>query len=304
MKLLEGLSAAAYTPTNDDGSLNLDVIPDYAAHLNHTGVPSVFISGTTGESLSFTMKERIELVEAWCPEAKEHNLVPMFHAGSACQLEAIEMAAAGSAAGAEVIAAMAPPCIPPASVDDLVDFLKPIAKAAGSKPFIFYDNPARSHVDFSPNLVLNAVKKAIPNFAGVKLTRCDLEALEQAIEACGEDGQVLFACDPMLLFGLQLGVEGAVGASFNHSAGLFNRMMKAYAAGDMAGATAEHDKAVIMVDALHDHGIIAAGRYATTLHGIEVGSARPPLQSLDDRACAEIANALEALGLPEKSKAS
>ncbi len=301
MKLLEGLSAAAYTPTNDDGSLNLDVIPDYAAHLNNTGVPSVFICGTTGESLSFTMKERIDLVEAWCPEARKNDLIPMFHAGSACQLEAIEMAAAAAAAGAEVIAAMAPPCIPPASVDDLVDFLKPIAKAAGSRAFIFYDNPARSHVDFSPNLVINAVKKAIPNFAGVKLTRCDLEALEQAIESCGEDGQVLFACDPMLLFGLQLGVEGAIGASYNHSAGLFNRMMQAYAAGDMAAATVEHDKAVIMIDALHDHGIIPAGRHATTLHGIEVGSSRPPLQSLSETACAEIANALEALGLPERS---
>ena len=304
MKLLQGLSAAAYTPTNGDGSLNLDIIPDYAAHLKRSGVPSVFICGTTGESLSFTMKERIDLVEAWCPEARENNLIPMFHAGSACQIEAIEMAAAGSAAGADVIAAMAPPCIPPASVDDLVDFLRPIAKAAGSKPFIFYDNPARSHVDFSPKLVLNAIKKAIPNFAGVKLTRCDLECLEQAIEACGEDGQVLFACDQMLLFGLQLGVEASVNGSYNHSAGLFRRMMKAHAAGDMATATAEHDKAVSMIDVLHDHGIIAAGRYVTTLEGPDVGSARPPLQPLTDTQCVEIANALEALGLPERPSSS
>ena len=304
MKLLQGLSAAAYTPTHDDGSLNLGIIPDYAVHLSAMGVPSVFICGTTGESLSFTMKERIDLVEAWCPEAKQHNLTPMFHAGSACQLEAIEMASAGAAAGAEVIAAMAPPCIPPASVDDLVDFLQPIARAVGSKPFIFYDNPARSHVDFSPKLVIDALKQAIPNFAGVKLTRCDLQCLEQAIGSCADDAQVLFACDSMLLFGLQLGVEGAVGGSYNHSAGLFSRMMKAYAAGDMAAATVEHDQAVMMIDALQDHGIIAAGRYATSLYGLEVGTARPPLQALSDTAKIEITNALEALGMPEKLKTS
>lgn len=304
MRLLQGLSAAAYTPTNNDGSLNIDVIPEYASHLKGSGVASVFVCGTTGESLSFTMRERIDLIEAWCPEARRASLTTMFHAGSACQLEAIEMAAAASSAGADVIAAMAPPCIPPASVDALIEFLVPISSAAGDTPFIFYDNPARAHVDFSPNVVLNKLKHSIPNFAGVKLTRCDLECLEQALEACGEDGQVLFACDQMLLFGLQLGVEGVVGGAYNHSAGMFNRMMTAHAAGDMASATAEHDKAIIMLDTLHDHGMIPAGRYATKLDGLDVGPPRPPLQSLSNASCVEIANALEAIGLPERSKTS
>ena len=73
--------------------------------------------------------------------------------------------------------------------DDLVEFLTPIARAAGETPFLFYDNPSRAHVDFPPALTLNAMMESIPNFAGVKLTRCDLENLEQAVETCGDDAQ-------------------------------------------------------------------------------------------------------------------
>ena len=64
MELIHGLTAATYTPTRDDGSLNPDVLEDYAKHLATAGVKSIFICGTTGESLSFTMKERIDLLEA------------------------------------------------------------------------------------------------------------------------------------------------------------------------------------------------------------------------------------------------
>ena len=205
MELIHGLTAATYTPTHDDGLLNTDILEDYAEHLAKADVKGIFICGTTGESLSFTMKERIDLMEAWCPVAMDHGLKVIFHVGSACQIEAIEMSKAAMSAGADIIAAMAPPCITPESVGDLVEFMKPIAKACGETPFLFYDNPSRSHVDFSPNLVLGEMMASIDNFAGVKLTRCDLESLEQAIDTCGDEAQVFFACDQMLLFGLQLG---------------------------------------------------------------------------------------------------
>ena len=299
MELIHGLTAATYTPTRDDGSLNPDVLEDYAKHLATAGVKSIFICGTTGESLSFTMKERIDLLEAWCPFARNHGLKVIFHAGSACQVEAVELSKAAVGADVDIIAAMAPPCIPPRSVDDLVEFMKPIAKACRETPFLFYDNPSRSHVDFSPNLVLGEMMASIDNFAGVKLTRCDLESLEQAIDTCGDDAQVFFACDQMLLFGLQLGVKAAIGASYNHSAGLFQRMLHAHEAGDMATATAEHDKAVVMIDVLQDHGIIPAGRAMMTLSGLDLGPPRPPLRAMTMTATAELANAMEALGLPD-----
>ncbi|MAT80622.1 MAG: N-acetylneuraminate lyase [Phycisphaerae bacterium] len=304
MRLLKGLIAAAHTPTNEDGSLHSSIIEKQAKLYASAGVKGVFVCGSTGEALSFTKDERREILETWCPVAKANTLFSIIHVGGACQSEAVELSEAANSVDAGAVAAMAPPFIPPASIDDLVDFLSPIAKAAGDRPFLFYDNPARSHVDFAPGLVLEALKKAIPNFAGVKLTRSDLEAAEAALDACGEEAQVFFAADEMLLFALQLGVEAAIGASYNHSAGLFSRMMKAHQAGDMAAATAEHDRAVVMIDVLHEHGIIPAGKTIMSLLGIECGPPRPPLKPLPVQAATELANALESLGLPDMSPCS
>ncbi|MDG2422429.1 MAG: dihydrodipicolinate synthase family protein [Phycisphaerales bacterium] len=304
MRLLQGLVAAAHTPTHEDGRLHPEAITKQADLYASAGLQGVFVCGSTGEALSFTKNERIKILETWCPAAKSNDLLSIIHVGGACQSEAIDISQAANSADADVVAAMAPPFIPPASIDDLVDFLAPIAKAAGDRPFLFYDNPARSHVDFAPGMVLTALKHAIPNFAGVKLTRSDLEATEAAIDACGEDAQVFFAADEMLLFALQLGIEAAIGASYNHSAGLFRRMMKAHQDGDMAAATAEHDRAVVMIDVLYDKGIIPAGKAMMSVVGIDCGPPRPPLKALTPQAFAEVSNAMEALGLPDMSPAA
>src|SRR5688572_3443632 len=46
---VRGLCAAAFTPFKPDGTVNLDIIDKYAAHLVADGVHNVFINGTTGE---------------------------------------------------------------------------------------------------------------------------------------------------------------------------------------------------------------------------------------------------------------
>ncbi|MCH2133472.1 MAG: dihydrodipicolinate synthase family protein [Phycisphaerales bacterium] len=301
MRLITGLLAAPHTPTTADGRLHPEVISQQAALLNSAGVKGVFVGGSTGEGLSFSMSERIEANDTWCAAARSNDLLAIIHAGSACQHEAIEIAHAAAAADAGAVAAMAPPFIPPASIDDLCDYLAPIAKAIGDRPFLFYDNPARSHVNFKPDMVIGALKHAIPNFAGVKFTRSDLEEAEAGLEACGEDAQLLFGCDEMLLFALQLGVEAAIGASYNHSAGIFRRMLDAHAAGDMATATAEHDRAVIMIDVLLERGIIRSGKAIMSLVGIDCGPPRPPLTPLSAEEFAEVSNAMAALGLPDMS---
>ena len=62
-RLLDGLVAATHTPFARDGGLALDVVPRQAEHLLAQGVTKVFIGGSTGESLSLTVDERLALLE-------------------------------------------------------------------------------------------------------------------------------------------------------------------------------------------------------------------------------------------------
>jgi len=65
-----GLMAAPFTPLNEKGDLNLDMVPVQANHLLKNGVKGVFVAGTTGECQSLTLQERMQLAQAWSVAAK------------------------------------------------------------------------------------------------------------------------------------------------------------------------------------------------------------------------------------------
>ena len=58
MKKLEGLIAAAHTPFNPDGSVNLALVKKQAQTLIKQKVTGVYVSGTTGEGICCSIAER------------------------------------------------------------------------------------------------------------------------------------------------------------------------------------------------------------------------------------------------------
>ena len=59
-------------------------VPAYAAMLKSGGVAGVFVNGTTGEGVSLTLDERLQLAEAWIAE-KSDNFKVFIHLGYADQ---------------------------------------------------------------------------------------------------------------------------------------------------------------------------------------------------------------------------
>ena len=71
--MIEGLVAAVFSPFDDDFELDVSVVSCQASYLNSTGVSWIFISGTTGESVSMSYSERIKLMNAWLDIAPTYN---------------------------------------------------------------------------------------------------------------------------------------------------------------------------------------------------------------------------------------
>jgi len=73
---IAGLIAAPFTPLQPDGTLHLALIPSYARMLYQNGVAGAFICGSTGEGVSLTTTEKMQIAEAWqmqykiCPASK------------------------------------------------------------------------------------------------------------------------------------------------------------------------------------------------------------------------------------------
>ena len=67
---LHGLVAATHTPFDPHGQLNLAIVEAQAEHLLRSGVNAVFIAGTTGESHSLSVDERLALARRWSEVAR------------------------------------------------------------------------------------------------------------------------------------------------------------------------------------------------------------------------------------------
>jgi hypothetical protein len=75
---LRGLYPAALTGFKDDGNLNLEVIDQQLELMLRSGCQGVFVSGTTGESISMSENERKQLVERWVKAIEKQNLKGRF----------------------------------------------------------------------------------------------------------------------------------------------------------------------------------------------------------------------------------
>lgn len=293
---LHGLVAATHTPFLADGQLNLPAVERQAEHLLRTGVNAVFVGGSTGESHSLTVAERLALAQRWSDVVRGSALRLVVHVGSNCIADARALAAQAQALGATAIAALAPSYFKPGSLDALVACCAEIAGAAPALPFYFYDIPTMTGVHLPMPEFLPKAADRIPTLAGIKFTNSNLMAYQQCLHT--QDGRfdVLWGTDEYLLAALALGATGAVGSSYNFAAPIYNRLIAALAKGDLARARTEQFRSVQLIELLAGFGYLAAAKAVMGLLGVNVGPPRLPNMNLVPEETARLKTSLERLG--------
>lgn len=293
---LHGLVAAAHTPFDADGRLNLRVVEKQAEHLHRNGVKTVFIGGSTGESHSLTVDERLALALRWSEVVRGSGLRLVVHVGSNCLADARALAAQAQELRADAIAALSPSYFKPKTLDALVACCAHVAEAASAVPFYFYDIPALTGVQFSMPEFLIVAAERIPTLAGIKFTNADLMAYQKCLHAHDGRFDLPWGVDEYLLAALALGAAGGVGSSFNFAAPVYHRLIDAFERGDMAAARGEQFRAVELIESLAGFGYMAAAKTAMGFLGVEVGPARLPHANLAAEQSKRLRSALERLG--------
>ena len=293
---IRGLVAATHTPFHADGSLNLVAVETQAAHLLANGVKFAFIGGTTGECPSLTLEERQLLTTRWTEVARGTEMKVIVHVGSNCLADARTLAAQAQRLGATAISAFAPSYFKPGSVAALVDCMAEIAAAAPALPFYYYEIPLLTGIGLSPSDFLARAAERIPNLAGLKFTSNNL--MEYQLCRAFREGafDLPFGFDELLLGALALGATGAVGSGFNFAAPIYQRLLQAYAAGDLVTARAEQLRGVRLVKVLASHGYMGAAKAVMKMLGVEVGPARLPNGTLSAQQVTALRSDLEQLG--------
>ncbi len=296
---LQGLVAAVHTPFDSSGDLHLDVVEKQAEHLARSGVNAAFVGGTTGESHSLTVAERLALAQRWSEVVGGvggSQLKLIVHVGSNCLADAKTMAAQAQKLGALAISAVAPSYFKPASLDILIDCCREVTSAAPAVPFYYYHIPPMTGLQFSMPDFLQSAPARIPTLVGIKFSSTDLLAYQRCLRADNGRFDMPWGVDECLLSALAAGAIGAVGSSYNFAAPIYQRIIAAFAKGDLAAARVEQHRSVQLIDLLGTFGYMAASKAMMELMGIPVGSPRLPNARLDSSQRTRLKENLERLG--------
>jgi N-acetylneuraminate lyase len=272
-----GLVCAVHTPFHEDGRLNLAAVEVQAQAVPTT---RVFIGGTTGECHSLTVQERLQLAERWARVAPSFGIDVIVHVGSNCLADAKTLAAQAQRLGVSAISAHAPSYFKPNSVPMLVACCQDIASSAPETPFYFYDIPSMTGVTLPMLDFLTQSMDAIPTFAGMKYTNTDLTTFLEC-QRLAEDRLALFwGIDEMLLAAWACGARQAVGSTYNFAMPIYQRLLDAFAHGDLSTARTHQLKSVELVRILGKRGYMASAKALMGMIGVDVGPPRLPHRSL------------------------
>lgn len=299
MQKIKGLIAAPYTPMCEDGTLNLGLVAPYAAKLKRDGVIGVFICGTTGEGMLMSIEERMAVAEQWIKEQTSDFKV-MVHVGTTSYTQSKELAKHAQKIGAYAVGCMGPTFLKPGNVNDLVRFCVEVASGAPELPFYYYHIPSVSNVALSMPEFLNKAEKVIPNLAGIKYTHNNFMEMQQCIHVDNGKWDILHGFDELLLCGLAVGAQAAIGSTYNYMASVYQQIIADFQKGDIVAARAGQQISVDFVELLIKYGGgVIGGKPVMKMVGLDCGPLRAPAYNLTEEEFNQYKNELKDIGFFE-----
>ena len=294
MKKLQGLIAAAHTPFNADGSVNLALVKKQAETLVKQKVTGVYVSGTTGEGICCSMAERKAVMDAWVAAAKG-RLFLIAHIGALALPEVQELGAYAVKCGMDATSIVPPNFFKPGSVDALVAYLKEALKTSTKLPFYYY-HTGMSGVNFDMEKFLLAADGKIKNLAGIKFNYPDLYMFQRCLRCLGGKYDITWGIDEWFAGAVALGAKSAIGSTYNYAAGIYYKIWDAVKRGDLKASEKGMKKVCDVVDILVEYGGVAGGKAMCAVWGVDLGTVRQPLKALTDAEKKAIVARLKKIG--------
>lgn len=297
----KGMMAPTFVPFKADGSLNLEMVKPYAAHLKKHGIAGVWVNGSVGEGMSMTVAERKAVAEAWLA-CKDDKIMPtvIVHCGAACLKDVQEMARHAESHGASAVAVVPSLYERPANTDQLVDYMQEVAKACPRTPLFYYHIPIKTCVNLSMSEFLAKGVKRVPTLAGIKFTDMDVSGEGHKCLAVDSSLTIFSGFDETLQEALSLGFTACVNATGNFFPQLGSRIFSRMASGDVDGAKKAQKELLdcLAVIFAESGGFNGAGLKAacTILTGLQLGPTRLPVQMLTQDRMNTVRKNLESRG--------
>jgi len=248
--------------------------------------------GTTGESVTLSLKEHVRVVEL-CVEVAAGKVPVIAGAGSNNTAHAIELAVHVKAAGADAALVVTPYYNKP-SPDGLFAHFKAINDAVDI-PIYIYNVPGRTVIDMSPETVGQIAQ--LRNVVGIKDASNDLWRVAKHKALAGADFIQLSGDDGSALGFNAHGGRGCISVTANVAPKLFAQMQEATLQGAFDTARALDEKLSPLHKAMFCEPSPAPAKYACSVLGLCSDEVRLPIVTCSDVTKAQIRSAMTHAGL-------
>ncbi|MGP5507226.1 4-hydroxy-tetrahydrodipicolinate synthase [Corynebacterium flavescens] len=269
------VGVAMVTPFDRDGALDVEAGRRLAAHLVDNGIDSLILAGTTGESPTTTVEEKLALLKAVKEEVGDRAKL-CAGAGTNNTATSIALAQASVAAGADSLLLVSPYYSKPSQAGVYAHFTA-IAQSVDA-PICLYDIPGRSGIAIASDTIRKLAE--VPNIQAVKDAKGDLGAAAQLIR---ETGLAWFSGDdPLNLPWLSLGASGFISVVGHAAPRALVDLYDAFEQGDLSRAREINANTLTpLIHAQARLGGATLAKAALRLQGIEVGDPRLPVVAPD-----------------------
>ncbi len=264
---------AMVTPFAADGSVDLDLAARLAVHLVEHGSDGLVLCGTTGESPTLSWQEQHEIFAA-VKGAVGSRAALLAGSGSNCTAEAVEATREAASLGADGALVVVPYYNKPPQ-DGLEAHFRAVAQAAPGLPLMLYNIPGRTGTSLAPETTARLLD--CPNVVSFKAASGTTEEVSALRALCGDRLAIYSGDDALTLPMLAVGGVGVVSVASHIAGPQISAMVKAFLAGDLAGALVLHEQLLPLCKALFCTTNPIPVKAALELSGWPVGAPRLPL---------------------------
>ncbi|MCR6111063.1 4-hydroxy-tetrahydrodipicolinate synthase [Bacillus sp. A301a_S52] len=269
---LGNVLTAMVTPFDFKGNIDFKKMNRLMDYLIENGTEGVIVGGTTGESATLSMEEKSALYEH-AVKAAAGRIPVIAGTGMNDTYATAELTVKAEKLGVDGIMLVTPYYNKP-SQRGLYEHFKTIAEKT-SLPVMLYNIPGRCVVNLLPETVVALSK--IHNITSIKEASGDLDQMTTIISETPKEFQVFSGDDSLTLPSMAVGADGIVSVSSHIVGNDMQHMIRAFKSGDMATASAIHQKLLPIMKSLFIAPNPSPVKTALQIKGLDVGGVRLPL---------------------------
>lgn len=285
---LKGLGVALVTPFTATGEVDYPALDRLVDYVIDGGVDYLVVMGTTGETPTLAMPERVAVLRA--VKARNAGRLPLVvGVGGNDTARVVELIDQTNLDGVDAILSVTPFYNKP-SQRGLFEHYKYISERA-PRPIILYNVPGRTGVNMEAETTLRIAREC-PNVIAIKEASGNMEQITKVIEGSPEGFLVISGDDSLALPIMKAGGVGVISVAANSFPKHFATLIHTQEEGGGEANDEMFERIRPMVKLLFAEGNPAGVKAALTVKGVVQNYLRLPLVEVSEELYAQIAEGI------------